>query len=448
MSEPLEANDGAPTPRRRWYGRVGPGLITACVVIGPGSILTSSKIGAEHGFSMLWVVVVAVLFMMVYTTLGAKLGVVVAESPGNLITQRAGRWLAVLIGCGVFFISAAFQFGNNLGVHSAFGVFLDLDASFLLVSTTPQSGGAPTEWKIDFGYLVVFFNLLAIGFLFVFRNLYRALERLMMMFVALMLLSFAANLIFARPSLGELVRGFVPAVPADMSLDDLVLMIGLVGTTFVITASFFQAYLVRQKGWGRGELREGIADARVGAVLMLLITLMIMSTSAASLRGQELANVGDVANQLKPLFGVWGQAFFCTGLFCAAYSSFLVNSMIGGFILSDGLGLGSDPRDLAPRLLTTAVLLTGMGVALYVIKTGWEPVPAIVAAQAVTVVAAPLMAGALLWLTSRADIMGEDRNGILTKLVAGIGFLMILAMAVTVAGFKVWPAVRAWMGSS
>ena len=26
--------------RRRWYQRIGPGLITACVVIGPGSIMT------------------------------------------------------------------------------------------------------------------------------------------------------------------------------------------------------------------------------------------------------------------------------------------------------------------------------------------------------------------------------------------------------------------------
>ena len=33
--------------RTRWYRRIGPGLITACVVIGPGSIMTSSKIGAN-----------------------------------------------------------------------------------------------------------------------------------------------------------------------------------------------------------------------------------------------------------------------------------------------------------------------------------------------------------------------------------------------------------------
>ena len=95
---------------------IGPGLITACVVIGPGSILTSSKVGANSGYSMLWVVVISVAFMMVYMMLGAKLGAVAAEAPCDLIRSKAGSWLAILVGVCVFFISAAFQSGNNLGV--------------------------------------------------------------------------------------------------------------------------------------------------------------------------------------------------------------------------------------------------------------------------------------------------------------------------------------------
>ena len=51
--------------------------------------------------------------------------------------------------------------------------------------------------------------------------------------------------------------------------------------------------------------------------------------------------------------------------------------------------------------MTAAVLITGMLVALYVIRTGVKPVGAIVMAQAVTVIAAPLMAGVLLWLCNQ-----------------------------------------------
>ena len=423
---------------RSWYHRIGPGLITACVVIGPGSILTSSKVGATHGLQMSWVVVIAVFFMMIYMTLGAKLGAVATVSAGTLVTQRAGRWLAALIGAGVFFISAAFQFGNNLGVLSAFKEYehyLRAIPGFQLY------------------YVAILINVLSISFLFAFRNLYRVVERLMMALVGLMVLSFAINLCFARPSLSDFLLGFIPPI-GDLfqakSGNETILnisLLGLIGTTFVITAAYFQSFLVRQKGWGRTELRDGLIDVRIGSVIMASITIMLMSTAAVELRGQELKSVGEVAAGLKPAFGVLGHTLFCLGLFAAAYSSFLVNSMIGGFILADGLGLGSKPTDLWPRLMTVVVLLTGMVVALLVNRAGLNPVPAIVAAQAVTVVAAPLIAGALWWLTNRPDIMGADRNGTMINVFALVGFVLLLAMAWYTAAYKVWPQVTNWFGA-
>ena len=408
------------SPQRKWYQALGPGLITACVVIGPGSILTSSQVGAKNGFDLTWIVVVSVIFMMAFMQMGARLGTVLTESPGTLIANRVGRWLAALIGISIFFIASAFQFGNNLGVDSAFKAY------------------------IDFDYIVVVFNGLAIAFLFAFKNLYKAIEKLMMCFVGLMLVSFAMNLGFAFANMPEVQ----PAVPEadDAPLLDISLL-GLVGTTFVIAAAYYQAYLVQQKGWTRSELKNGLIDARIGSILMAVITLMIMCTAAAALRGKTLGSVDDVAKQLAPLFGDLGRPVFCIGLFAAAYSSFLVNSMIGGFILSDGLGLGTKPTGLAPRLLTTAVLLTGMGVALYVILTGIKPVPAIVAAQAVTVLAAPLIGGVLMWLTNNRDVMGDDTNGPVINAVGGVGLLLLVAMAWYTAAYKVWPELTKLAGS-
>ena len=399
---------------RKWYQSIGPGLITACVVIGPGSMLTSSQVGAKDGFDLTWIVVLSVIFMMAFMQMGARLGAVLKESPGTVIARRAGRWLAVVIGISIFFIASAFQFGNNLGVDSAFKSY------------------------VDFDYIVIVFNGLAIAFLFVFKNLYKAIEKLMMCFVGLMLVSFALNLGFALSNMPD-VQPVVPRDPDAPFLD--ISLLGLVGTTFVIAAAYYQAYLVQQKGWTRNEIHDGLIDARVGSVLMAVITLMIMCTAAAVLRGKTLGNVDDVAEQLAPLFGDLGKPLFCIGLFSAAYSSFLVNSMIGGFILSDGLGLGNKPSGLAPRLLTATVLLTGMGVALYVILTDTQPVPAIVAAQAVTVLAAPLIGGVMLWLTNSKEVMGEDTNSLLVNVVGGIGLLLLLAMAWYTAAYKVWPAI-------
>jgi manganese transport protein len=427
IAEPA-MSETAPAPTtasRPWYQRVGPGLITACVVIGPGSILTSSTVGANNAYSMLWIVAVSVVFMLCYMTMGARLGVLAEKAPGDLIRERAGKGLSVLVGICVFFISAAFQSGNNLGVGAAFEAFT---GNTTLVAV-----------------LIVLFNVVAISFLFLFKNMYQMLERLMMVFVGLMLVSFAVNLLRLGPDFGEMAQGFVPSFG---NID--IAVLGLVGTTFVITAAYYQAYLVRQKGWKESELKSGLIDARVGSGIMFLITLMLLSTAAAGLyTGAEvkLSSPVDVAAALEPTFGASGKIIFCFGLFSAAYSSFLVNSMIGGFILADSLGLGSKATDLWPRLLTTAALLTGMSVALATKLLGFDPAPTIIAAQAVTVLGAPLIAIVLLWLTSSESVMGKAKNGIVLKGAGLLGLVLLLAMAYRTAFVSIPQKWNQWMAS-
>jgi len=392
--------------KRKWYQAVGPGIITACVVIGPGSILSSSKVGADTGYSQLWVIAIACICMMAFMTMGARLGVVLEDTPGDTITRLTGRWLAISIGIGAFMISAAYQFGNNLGVQSAFSA-LDVDKNVTY-------------------YLLIGFNALSISFLYLFKNMYKALEKLMMCFVGLMLISFAYNLITVKPDLRDLFSGFVPGKP---NFDDLSIF-ALIGTTFVVTAAYFQAYLARQKGWKEDDLKDGLIDARVGSVIMFLITIMLICTAAAAgLIGKDLKSVEDVARGLEPTFGKSARVIFCLGLFAAAYSSFLVNSMIAGFILSDGLGKSANAEDAMPKALTTAVLLVGMIVAIASQGLQYSTVELIIIAQAVTVLASPIIGGVLLWLTNRRDVMKDKVNGPITNALGVIGLLILLCIS-------------------
>ena len=412
------------------FKHVGPGLVTACVVIGPGSISHEFLCrSGKNGYSLGWIVVIACLCMMVYTTLGAKLGVISGQSTGKLLTDRAGRWVAAFIGVSVFFIASAFQFGNNVGVHSAVQEYVKFDQIAEEKELTPV---VEALFKLS---PIIIFNGVALTFLFGFRNLYKVVERLMATFVAVMLIAFAINLINAAPDPVEVGRGLIPLAGSQDQFSKLDLSVmGLVGTTFVIPAAFYQSYLVRFKGWKEGDLRDGLIDARVSATIMAMITLMLMYTAGSELRGQELGGVGDVAAGLQDdIRRTIGHLFFCLGLFAAAYSSFLVNSMIGGFMLADGLGLGSTPDDKWPRLLTAAVLLTGAAMGAYVVLSGNAPVPAIIAAQAVTVLAAPAVAAALWWLSNREDVMGSHRSSTLMNVLAGFGFLLLLGIAANTA---------------
>lgn len=392
-----------------WYGRLGPGLITACVVIGPGSIMTSTSVGANDGYAMLWVVAVAVGFMVLFTTLGAKLGVAAEHSPCELLRRRVGKWLSVCVGLAVFCIAAGFQSGNNIGVAAAFEAFVE--SKSLVV------------------FLLVAFNGLAIGFLFLFRDVYKMLERIMATFVGVMLVCFVINLFFLRPDPLAMMGGFVPSLGKS---GEVLPVLGLIGTTFVVAAAFYQAYLVRQKGWTKEDLSAGLIDARVGIGITFAITVMLMSTAAAGLYTGEpvkLKNPVEVATTLEATFGGSAKLIFCAGLFSAAYSSFLINSMIGGFLAADGLGLESRPDALAPKLLTASALLIGMLVGLAVLLLDFDRTPTLIVAQALTVIVSPLVAGVLLWLTSSREVMGDAVNGRSTIVVGAIGLILLIVMA-------------------
>ncbi|MCL4219681.1 MAG: divalent metal cation transporter, partial [Candidatus Hydrogenedentes bacterium] len=90
------STDNSSKPTQRFWERLGPGIITASVVLGPGSIMASSKAGASGGYHLLWLLFVAAFVMAVYTAMGARLGCALTESPLEYIAQKYGRALALL----------------------------------------------------------------------------------------------------------------------------------------------------------------------------------------------------------------------------------------------------------------------------------------------------------------------------------------------------------------
>lgn len=404
----------------RWIRRVGPGLITACVVIGPGSIMTSSTVGAKYGFQMLWVILLSAFLMMVFMTLGAKLGAVADATPADLIRRKSGKPLAMFVGLAVLTIAALFQSGNNIGVGAALEGFF---SSKILVAS-----------------LVILFNLLAIAFLFAFQDTYRMLERVMATFVAIMLVCFAINLLRLQPNWLEMAGGMVPSVKALSFSENMLPLLGLIGTTFVITGAYYQAYLVRQKGWRVDEIHHGMLDARISAGIVTLITIMLMSTAAIVFHAEaqqdpafRLSSPLAIGEGLKQTFGESAKWIFSVGLFSAAYSSYLINSMIGGYMAADSLGWDVTGSSRGAKVLTTGVLLVGMLIGLAVILFDFDRTPTIIAAQAITVVAAPVVAAVLLWLTACKDVMGIHANRIGVQIIAMIGLLVLIGIALKTA---------------
>jgi len=420
MSEPSEIPEVA--QRSSWWRSIGPALITACVVFGPGSLLISSNVGAKYGYELLWMLILTGILMGTYMTTAARIGVVGGVTPCTLVARRLGRPAAVVVSMNLCLICTTFQFANNLAVVAA--------AKALVPKVPPI-------------IILVALNGLIITFLFTAKHIYQLLEKVMKVMVGVILVSFVINLVLAAPSLIAILKGLIPGIPDSISFglrhevegkteDPLLLIASLLGTTFSIAAAFYQGNLVRERGWTIKDYSRGIGDSIAGVVVITSVSAVIMITTATVIPGEHAEDIGVLAQALQPLLGATAYVIFCVGLFAVAMNPFLINAMIGGSILADGLGKPARLSDRSSRVFTVVVLLVGMVVAILALRTGQKPVSLIIFGSALTVIGNPLMAATILWLANNKAIMGKHRNNLIHNILGGIGFLAVVFVAVRV----------------
>jgi Mn2+/Fe2+ NRAMP family transporter len=360
--------------------------------------------------------------MGTYMTMAARIGVVGGETPCTLVAKHLNRPVAAVIGINLCLICGTFQFSNNLAVAAAAETLIP---------------------KIDASWVLLGLNALIIVFLFAAKHIYRFLEHTMKVMVGLMLLCFVINVVLACPSLPGIIKGFIPSWPQGVSLgipkkidgviqDPMILIASLLGTTFSVAAAFYQGNLVREKNWTIKDYSRGIGDSLAGVCVLTSISAIILITAAAVIPNKPAENIGVLAQSLQPLLGSIAYPFFCIGLFAVAMNPFLINAMIGGSILADGIGQPPKFSDPWPRRFTVAVLLVGMIVAMIALRTDQKPVKLIIFGQALTVIGNPLMAATILWLANRKDVMSERRNTLILNILGGLGLLVVVLMALRV----------------
>lgn len=405
---------------------VGPAIVVAAVVLGPGSILTSSKVGATFGPLGIPVVIVAAILMIGMVALAARIGVVYENSACDELSSRLGRPVAVAVGLILFLLVALFQSSNNIAVVAGLSPLVEL-----------MNGGVPMSVMSQVILLIVF-NSFVISCLYLMRNLYGSIEKLMKILIGVMVISFLINFVVAYLT----PRSFEPI--AEVSKGDLIALLGMIGTTFSVGGAFYQCYLVKEKGWGIGEAKRGVIDSVVSISVLGGVTLVILLTATrvfyGNPEGVSLARVDDVARQLEPLFGSWATVMFSLGIVAGAFSSFLVNSMIGGTVMADSIGKGSRLSQPWPLHLTTVALLVGMTVAIFSIMKDGSTVKLITFAQALTVLGIPALAAALVYLGTRKELIGERRVPRWIIGLASVGFVISCILAVRTA-LAVWAKV-------
>lgn len=390
------------SPRRGVLRSLGPTLITAAVVIGPGTITVASKLGASQGYNLLWVILLSAVFMWTFVTMAVRVAIVNHESLLSVLARLYGRWLAVLVGILAFTVVTAFQLSNYLACATAL---------------TALSGISENTWIAIVGAGGLFFLLV--------RQLYRLAEKVMSALVFAMIAAFFVNMIVSRPDWTAVAAGLMPR-PWPGEINSLVG--AMIATTFSVIAAFYQGALARQKGWDVQDLSLSRREAAVGLGLLAIISSVILITAGTVLRGNPVTNAAALAGLFEPVMGPIAVWMFSLGFLAAAFSSAVINPMVGGGLLSDGLGLGDGVNEKWPRLLTAAGMVAGIVFAYLTLRSG-TALEGIVLAQHSTVLAVPLCAIMLMILANDRRALGAYRNGWITNTLASLAIVVLLMLS-------------------
>ena len=389
--------------------RMGPGLIVMAAFIGPGTVITASKAGAQYGFALMWALLFSVIATLVLQEMAARLGLVtgkgLSEALRSSFNNRFFKILAIaLVILAIGFGNAAYESGNISG------------AAMGLAAITPYSANL---WALVVGGIA--FALLASG-------RYRVVESGLIVLVVIMSGVFLITMLMVKPDWGAILQGLTrPSLPDGATLT----VIALIGTTVVPYNLFLHSSSVREKWPGSVPTEEALRESRRDSLLSIglggLITLAILSTaSVAFFGGDTTFSAATIALQLEPLLGAAAKYFFAVGLLAAGLTSAITSPLAAAYAVSGALGWKADLAE--PRFKLVWALVLGLG--MLAAALGTRPISAILFAQAANGFLLPIVAVYLLYVMNSSALLGQYRNRWLSNLVGGVIVLIVSGLGI------------------
>lgn len=324
---------------------LGPGLIAGLSDDDPAGITTYSVLGAQFGYQLLWVLLVSTIALVMFQSLGARIGVVTGQGLAGLIRQKYGARAAVL---GIVALLVA-----NIGTTAA--EFAGIAAGFQLF-------GIPRQLSVPVAAALVSALVLRGGF--------RGIERVLLALSAVFICYLFAG-VMAHPDWSAAARGLVvPSMP--LTKEALMISTATLGTTLAPWGlAFIQSYAV-DKRLTTDDLAYLRIDVVSGALLTGIIGFFVVVSCAATLHvhGITITDAADAAAALAPLAGTLATELFAIGLIGAAFLAASILPLSTAYSVSDLTGhpaaLDDNPRE-AKLFYGTFAAVTLIGMALVLV---------------------------------------------------------------------------------
>jgi len=392
----------------------GPGIFAIGYTIGTGSVTSMIVAGSKFNMQLLWVLLLSCFFSGILMFAYGNYALLTGETAlyGFKKHLKYGKLIAILIIVGITFG----QWNSLMGI---LGISSNIIFEILVLNFEGLRG---YEYET---VLITAIIIIAIFYLLMLVGKYTFFEKILVIFVTMMGLSFVLSLLFVQPLSIDVVKGLIPTIP-DVPGGKM-LVAAFVGTTMASATFLSRPLFVKGKGWTIKNLNQQKKDAITAAILIFVISGVIMAVAAGALfyDGKEVTHVLDMANTLEPVAGKWAVTIFFFGALSAGLSSIFPCLLIAPLLVADYQSGILDTNSRQFRIITAIACL----VALIGPAFGANPIEIQILSQVFNVFVLPIVILGIILMLRSEKVMKDYKTslGIYIGLYAALFFSLVIS---------------------
>lgn len=368
----------------------GPGIFAIGYTIGTGSVTSMIVAGSTYGMQLLWVLLLSCFFSGILMFAYGNYALISKQTAlyGFKKYIKGGKILAIVVIIGITFG----QWNSLMGI---LGISANMLYEILAINF---DGLKPYKYEtvltIAIVVISIFYSLMLVG-------KYTFFEKILIIFVSLMGISFLLSLFFVFPLPLDIAKGLIPSIPKVEG--GKMMVAAFVGTTMAAATFLSRPLFIKGKGWTIKNLKQQKNDSITAAILVFIISASIMAVACGALyyKNEPVTQVLDMANTLEPIAGNLAVTIFFFGTLSAGLSSIFPCLLITPLLIADYQSGELDTTSRQFKIITFIACLVALIVPIF----GANPIKMQILTQVFNVFVLPIVVLGIILMINNKKVM-------------------------------------------
>ncbi len=288
---------------------IGPGILMAGAAVGVSHLVQSTRAGADFGFALIWIILLANLIKYPFFEFGSRYTAATGETLLDGYKKLGKPYLLAFMGCNIITATGSI-------------------AAIMYVTAALFANVMPFTLPVEIWAVIIMCICLALFISGHYSFVDRAVKVLMVVLVVSTVFAFTMALVNYTPEVK--VENFISKEPWNLA--SLAFIIALMGwMPGPIEISTWQSLWMEAKTRGEGKaptMKQALTDFNFGYILCVVLAILFLSLGALVMHGsgEEFTNgavgfAGQVINLYTSSIGEWARPIIAIAAFTTMFST-------------------------------------------------------------------------------------------------------------------------------